>query len=184
MVLTNLAQVEGPNLALHLIRPDDADYEHSLRTDPAYNLCLSEARGGADDQRRWIEGYRARDAVLCELYCEIERKDGTRCGMVRLYDILTDSFTWGSWILDHNKMWKAALESAVLSFGPGFEELGLSRAHTDVRIGNTHADEFYRRLGMTEIRRDDRDIFFTYPHRQSEVDHTGYLAILEEECAK
>ena len=124
MVPENLARVEGPNLILRLIRPEDADYVQALRTDPAYNRHLSEVRGTAEDQRSWIEGYKAREADLRELYYVIERKDGTRCGLVRLYDIRADSFTWGSWILDYNKTRKAALESAVLSFGIGFEELG------------------------------------------------------------
>ena len=51
----------------------------------------------------------------------IERKDGTRCGLVRLYDFDVESFTWGSWILDESKPRKAALESAVLSLAIGFE---------------------------------------------------------------
>lgn len=183
MVPENLARVEGPNLILRLIRPEDADYVHALRTDPAYNRHLSEVRGTAEDQHRWIEGYKAREADLRELYYVIERKDGTRCGLVRLYDIGADSFTWGSWILDHNKTRKAALESAVLSFVVGFDELGLSFAHIDVRIGNEHAEAFYRRLGMTEIRRDVQDIYFTYPRSRFEADRAGYLTILEEERA-
>lgn len=183
MVPENLARVEGPNLILRLIRPEDADYVHALRTDPAYNRHLSEVRGTAEDQRRWIEGYKAREAVLRELYYVIERKDGTRCGLVRLYDIGADSFTWGSWILDHNKTRKAALESAVLSFGVGFDGLGLSQALVDVRIGNAQALAIYQRLGMIELRRDDQDIYFTYPRVRFEADRAGYLAILEEERA-
>lgn len=181
MVPENLARVEGPNLTLRLIRPEDAGYVHALRTDPTYNRHLSDVRGTAEDQRRWIEGYKAREADLRELYYVIERKDGTRCGLVRLYDIGAGSFTWGSWILDHNKARKAALESAVLSFGVGFDGLGLSMAHVDVRIGNDRAFAFYQRLGMTELRRDDSDIYFTYPRSRFDADRPGYLAILEKE---
>lgn len=183
MVPENLARVEGPNLILRLIRPEDADYVHALRTNPAYNRHLSEVSGTAEDQRLWIEGYKAREADLRELYYVIERKDSTRCGLVRLYDIGSDSFTWGSWILDHNKTRKAALESAVLSFGVGFDGLGLPQALVDVRIGNEQALAIYQRFGMTEVRRDDRDIYFTYPRRRFDADRAGYLAILEEERA-
>lgn len=183
MVPENLARVEGPNLILRLIRHEDADYVHALRTDLAYNRHLSEVRGTAEDQRRWIEGYKAREADLREFYYVIERKDGTRCGLVRLYDIGADSFTWGSWILDRNKTRKAALESAVLSFGVGFDELGRVKALVDVRIGNEHALAIYQRLGMIELRRDDQDIYFIYPRSRFDADHAGYLAILEEERA-
>lgn len=184
MVPESLARVEGPNLILRLIRPDDADYVHALRTDPAYNRHLSELRGTAEDQRSWIEDYKAREADLRELYYVIERKDGIRCGLVRLYDIDAGSFTWGSWILDHNKTRKAALESAILSFGVGFDGLCLSFAYIDVRIGNQHAEAFYRRLSMTEIRRDVKDIYFTYPRSRFEANRAGYLAILEAERAR
>jgi RimJ/RimL family protein N-acetyltransferase len=184
MVSQNISRVEGPSLSLRLIRPEDAEYVHTLRTDPTYNTHLSEVHGTSEDQRRWIENYKTREANLRELYYVIERKDGIRCGLVRLYDIGADSFTWGSWILDQNKTRKAALESAVLSFGVGFDGLGLSFAHVDVRIGNEHAEAFYRRLGMNEIRRDMQDIYFTYSCSRFEADRGGYLAILETERAQ
>jgi RimJ/RimL family protein N-acetyltransferase len=89
----DLSRIEGPNLALRLIQPADAAYVHGLRIDPAYNRHLSEVRGTAEDQRRWIEGYKAREAEGAEFYYIIERKDGTPCGVVRLYDLDADSFT-------------------------------------------------------------------------------------------
>lgn len=176
-----LARVEGPNLVLRLIRPDDAEYVHALRTDPAYNRYLSEVSGSPHDQRTWIEAYKAREASLSELYYVIERKDGTRCGLVRLYEILVDNFTWGSWILDHNKTRKAALESAVLSFGVGFERLGKREALVDVRIANAKAHAFYVRLGMTEIRRDNHDIYLVYPRERFEADRSMLLDVIEPE---
>jgi RimJ/RimL family protein N-acetyltransferase len=181
MVPPGLARVEGPNLTLRLIRPEDEDYVHALRTDPAYNQHLSEVRGTAEDQRRWIEGYKAHEADLRELCYVIERINGTPCGLVRLYDIGTENFTWGSWILDHNETRKAALQSAMLSFGVGFDQLGLLLANVDVRIGNERALAFYQRLGMSELRRDNSDIYFIYPRSRFEADRSGYLAILEEE---
>lgn len=179
MVSKTLARVEGPNLTLRLIRPEDADYVHGLRTDPAYNRHLSEVRGTAEDQRRWIETYKAREATLRELYYVIERKDGTPCGVVRLYDIATDSFTWGSWILDHNKTPKAALESAVLIYTIGFDALGLEKAVFDVRLDNDVTLAFHRRFGATEIRRDDRDIYFVYARDRFAADRARYLDVLE-----
>lgn len=183
MVPERLARVEGPNLFLRLIRPEDADYAHALRTNPAYNTHLSEVRGTALDQRRWIEGYKAREANLSEFYYVIERKNGTRCGLVRLYDIGAESFTWGSWIIDHNKTRKAALESAVLVYMAGFEGLGLAKAQFDVRRDNASTLAFHRRFGATETHQTDQDIYFTYPRSRFEADRAGYLAILEGESA-
>lgn len=181
MIDPKLGAVSGPNLALRLITPADAEYVYGLRTDPAYNTHLSEVHGSVADQRRWIEAYKAREAGLRELYYVIERRDGVRCGLVRLYDITADSFTWGSWILDQNKPPKAALESVILSFGIGFGGLGLPRACVDVRIDNAKAVSIYRRLGMSEIRRDSENIYFFYDRSAFEAGRPGYLAILEGE---
>ena len=179
--VSSMARVEGPNLALRLIQPEDAAYVHGLRSNPAYNTHLSTVTGTVDDQRNWIEDYKSREAQGQELYYVIERKDGVRCGLIRLYDIEAESFTWGSWILDENKPPKAALESAVLSFGVGFDALGLHSAIVDVRIANEHAAAFYRRLGMTETHRRDGQIFFAYPRARFAADKEVYLSILEQE---
>lgn len=178
---SSIGRVEGPNLTLRLIEPDDAAYVYGLRTNPLYNSHLSKVTGSVEGQQHWIEGYKAREAAGQEFYYVIERKDGTRCGLVRLYDIEADSFTWGSWILDENKPHKAALESAVLSFGVGFEILQRALAKVDVRVDNTHATAFYRRLGMTETHRTASDIFFSYPRVQFASDKAGYMSILKQE---
>lgn len=173
-----LHRVNGPNLALRLIEPGDADYVHGLRMDPTYNQHLSEVRGTVEDQRRWIESYKAREAKGHEYYYVIERNDGRRCGVVRLYDIDAESFTWGSWILDHNKPPKAALESAVLSFGIGFDTLGKSKALVDVRRQNERAHAFYLRFGMNQVDADELNIYFTYSRVRYEADRETHLSVV------
>jgi RimJ/RimL family protein N-acetyltransferase len=174
-----LTPVRGYRLSLRLVTPEDADYIFGLRTDPRYNAHLSAVEGTAEDQRRWIEAYQVREREGREYYYVIERLDGVRCGVVRLYDISDESFTWGSWILDHNKPPKAALESALLSFGVGFEYLGLGKALIDVRWDNARALSFYRRLSMTETGVDDFTIYFEYSRTQFLRDKEDFSAILE-----
>ena len=182
MYMSSIARIEGPNLTLRLIEPDDAAYVHGLRTNPLYNSHLSKVTGSVDDQRQWIECYKAREAAGQEFYYVTERKDdGTRCGLVRLYDIEAESFSWGSWILDENKPRKAALESAVLSFGVGFDTLQRGSAKVDVRVDNAHATAFYRRLGMTETYRTTQDIFFSYQRMRFTADRPLYLKLLSEQ---
>jgi RimJ/RimL family protein N-acetyltransferase len=176
-----LSSIDGIQLSLRLVQPEDAPYIHGLRTDSTYNGHLSTVTGTVEDQRSWIEAYKTREAVGAEYYFVIERKDGVRCGVVRLYDITGDQFTWGSWILDQNKPRKAALESAVLSFGVGFNTLGIHTANVDVRVENTHAEAFYRRLGMTEVRRTEQEIFFVYSRAQFDATKDAYLSILKQE---
>ena len=61
--LDALARVEGPNLSLRLIKPDDCFYVHKLRSDPKYNRYLSAVNGSPDEQRRWIEAYKERRLI-------------------------------------------------------------------------------------------------------------------------
>ena len=178
--ISSLARIDGPNLMLRLIQPEDAAYVHGLRTDPVYNAHLSEVRGTVGDQRAWIEAYKPREALGQEFYYLIERKDGTQCGLVRLYDIEAESFTWGSWILDENKTPKAALESAVLIYDVGFYGLGCNRAVFDVRSDNTHTLAFHRRFGAHEVASDELNVYFNYEKKQFDSDRTHYLKLLSE----
>lgn len=182
MTSLELERVTGPNLALRLIRPDDAAYVYSLRSDSRYNTHLSTVTGTTEDQRNWIIAYKARETEGVEYYYIIERlSNGLPCGLVRLYDIEGDQFTWGSWVLDDNKPVKAALESAVLSFGVAFNMLGKQKGLIDVRTQNQRAIDFYRGFGMTQIRYDEETIYFNYPRERFEADYEAHMSILQRE---
>ena len=176
-----LSRVDGVQLSLRLVMPDDATYIHSLRMDPAYNSHLSAVTGTVEGQRGWIEAYKTREAAGAEYYFVMERTDGVRCGVVRLYDIKSDGFTWGSWIIDENKPSKAALEGAVLSFGVAFESLGMAVGHIYVRKHNARAIAFYRRFGMQETHEDAHNIYFEYTSEQFAVDRLAHMIVLQSE---
>jgi RimJ/RimL family protein N-acetyltransferase len=176
--LSSIARVEGPSLTLRLIQPEDAAYVHSLRNNPAYNTHLSTVTGTVDDQRTWIKDYKSREAHGQEFYYVIERKDGTRCGLVRLYDIEAASFTWGSWILDENKTHKAALGSAVLIYQLGFAGLECARAVFEVLSDNSHTLLFHRRFGANETGSDDLHVYFDYKRTHFEADRANFLSML------
>jgi len=179
MELSLIARVEGPNLILRLIKPDDAAYVHGLRTNPFYNSHLSKITGTVQDQRAWIEGYQAREAAGQEFYYVIERKDGMRCGLVRLYDFDVESFTWGSWILDESKPRKAALESAVLIYQIGFLGHNFGSAIFEVLNKNNHTLAFHRRFGALETGHDELNTYFEYPRARFEKDKMAHFSILE-----
>ena len=176
-----LSKIDGVQLSLRLVQPEDAPYIHGLRTDPTYNGHLSTVTGTVEDQRSWIEAYKTREAAGSEYYFVVERKDGVRCGVVRLYDVTGGQFTWGSLILDHNKPRKAALESALLIYRYGFEVLGLRMSVFDVRRGNENTLAFHRRLKATQTHEDDQKIYFIYSRAQFDATKDEYLSILKQE---
>jgi len=103
--------------------------------------------------------------------------------VVRLYGIGADRFTWGSWILDESKPPRAALESAVLSFGVGFERLGLARADLDVRRANARASAFYRRFGMTETGQDAENLYFTLSRDDFRRNRDDFMKRVQDQAA-
>lgn len=171
--------VGGMGLNLRLVQPSDAAYIHQLRLDTRYNSHLSTVTGDAGDQRVWIERYKQREKGGREYYFIIERRaENQVCGLVRLYDIEGDQFTWGSWILDQNKPPKAALESAFLIYKFAFERLGLKRSVFDVRRKNEHTLAFHRRFGAIETGSDDLNIYFEYPRSAYFADFDKYMKLL------
>ena len=174
-------RIEGSRIALRFAVPDDAGYIYKLRMDPTYNRYLSPVTGTVNDQRCWLEGYKRREAQGHEYYYVSERLDDARsCGLVRLYNLSDDSFTWGSWIVDHNKPPKAALESALLSFTIGFEHLGRVKAFVDVRHENKHAIAFYRRFGMQQIDADEQNLYFEYERERFLLEKQARMNLLQE----
>ncbi|MEW6255297.1 MAG: GNAT family N-acetyltransferase [Pseudomonadota bacterium] len=179
--MVKVVGAQGRRLALRLIQVADAPYVYDLRTNPAYSEFLSKVQGGVEGQFRWIELYKLRELAGLEYYFIIERLDGVRCGVVRLYDINHDQFSWGSWILDCNKPQLAALESAVLSFGLGFEQLGRKCALIQVRNANEHAKSFYRRFGLKETHSDGANLYFSYTWEQFLIDRVRHYSVLAGE---
>ena len=133
----------------------------------------------------WIRSYKSREAGGQEAYylvCRLD--DGSPCGSVRLYDFEPNRFTWGSWILDSNKPAKAALESAVLSFGIGFERTGIATALIEVRKSNTHAIAFYQRFGMLQTAQNTDHLYFEYSKQAHVSSRTAHLETLKAQaCA-
>ena len=171
--------IRGNRICLRFVMPDDAAYIHGLRVNPAYNAHLSAVSGTADDQRGWIEAYKAREAAGLEFYYIIERQDGLPCGAVRIYDISDHSFSWGSWILDSNKPAKAALESAVMIYDLGFEQFTRKKAVFEVRTENERTLEFHRRFGAVETGQDDENFYFELSRADYQANRPAFLSAIE-----
>jgi RimJ/RimL family protein N-acetyltransferase len=182
---SDINHLEGSSLVLRLIRPDDAEYVYALRSDPRYNTHLSVVTGTTEDQRSWIKAYKARESEGTEYYYIIKRlSNGLPCGLVRLYDIEGDQFTWGSWVLDENKPSKAALESAVLIYTIAFKILGLKNAVFDVRGDNVRTIAFHKRFGATQTHSDEQNSYFNYSRDRFEADYEAHMSILQPEALR
>lgn len=153
-------KVEGKNLRLRPVEVADAAFILTLRLDDRFKTFLSAVSPDLEAQKTWITNYKMDEQSGVQYYFIIERLDGTRCGTVRVYDLKTDSFCWGSWILNENKTRYAALESAFLVYDFGFTHLGYKKSHFDVMKGNLGVIKFHTRMGATKIAEDEINEYF------------------------
>lgn len=144
----------------------DAGFIIELRTNSDLSAYLSSTSSDVAAQVRWIESYKQRERERRELYLIIENRDGERVGVVRMYDIEAETFTWGSWILGPGKSKTAAIESALSIYEIGFKHFDCQRAVFSVRLENEHTIAFHRRFGAEETSRDDADAFFEVNRQQ------------------
>ncbi|MBI6621837.1 GNAT family N-acetyltransferase [Pseudomonas corrugata] len=152
--------LEHSTISLRLVEVTDAEFILRLRLDDRYNRFLSGVSPDIESQKTWITKYKADEADKKQFYFIIQRLDGTPCGTVRIYDIRSDSFCWGSWILNENKTRFAAIESAFLVYRFGFEQLGFNKCHFDVMKGNDKVISFHKKMGAVQVGEDDANYYY------------------------
>lgn len=178
------ASVNGVACTLRLVEVQDAAFLYGLRVDPELSRYLSPVTGGVEDQAAWIAAYKAREATGREAYYIVENQQGRAFGTVRLYDITADVFTWGSFVLTHDKPAKAALEVTLLSLGIGFATFGCTRAEIDAKTENTRALNLYDRFGMTRHGEKDGSILMCYDRSDFDANQKRLMEIVHNAHAR
>ncbi|MDF3134531.1 GNAT family N-acetyltransferase [Pseudomonas extremaustralis] len=152
--------LKSKTVQLRLVEESDAEFIVGLRVDEKYNKHLSAVTDDVKAQVKWIRRYKDDEASKQQFYFIIERLDGLRCGTVRVYDFVGDSFSWGSWILNEQKTRYAAIESAFLVYRFAFEELGFKRCHFEVRKGNERVISFHEKMGAVKTGETELEYLF------------------------
>ncbi|WP_298737851.1 GNAT family N-acetyltransferase [uncultured Psychrobacter sp.] len=174
-------ELEAKTTYLRLVEEKDASFICNLRNDKQLNTYISKSTADDEAQRQWIVNYKKREANGEEYYFIICRKsDNLQIGTVRLYDFKTNrkSFCWGSWILNENKTKYAAVESALLVYEAGFNELGFEQSHYDVMKGNDKVHSFHLKMGAEKVSEDDTNIYYVFPKSQHEKNKIYYAKFL------
>ena len=148
---------------LRWVTAADATFILSLRLDPARNQNISTTSADLDAQLAWMKAYDRRCQAGQEAYFIVEVANEPQ-GAVRLYDYQPDrdSFCWGSWVLKPGCPPATAYQSAILVYDLGFQALGFSRAHFDVRQANGSVWKFHEKMGARLERQDALDRVYRY----------------------
>ena len=156
--------VIGKNLEFRNVCVHNAHFIHSLRLDAVKGLHISKSSSDVQDQIKWLEKYEKskKEAYFLIIDCKSQQSIGT----VRIYDPLqhpSPSFCWGSWILTHNAPSYAAIESALMIYEYGYDYLGFTSAHFDIRKKNNSVWKFHERMGAIKIKETECDYFYYLP---------------------
>lgn len=160
-------------VALESVREEDAEFTLRLRTDPDLARHVSPTSPDLARQREWIRSYLLRQEAGSEYYFII-RKQSEAVGTVRLYDFRECSFCWGSWLIVRGTDLRVAPASAMLAYDFGFNELGFSQSHFDVRRANGSVRRFHLSMGAKIVRSDTLDDFYEIS-RESYLEHRPKL---------
>ncbi len=174
-------ELEASTIYLRLVEEEDASFICSLRNDKNLNAFISESTADEEAQRDWIVNYKKREYKAEEYYFIICRKsDDLQIGTVRLYDFKkeSNSFCWGSWILNENKTKYAAVESALLVYEAGFNKLGFEQSHYDVMKSNSKVHSFHLKMGAEKVLEDEENIYYIFPKYKYEKNKVHYAKFL------
>ena len=168
--------IDGKYINLRDVNEEDAEFILSLRTSEKKSMFLHKTQSDLGKQIDYIRRYKT---LKDEWYFIIEDKNRNPVGTVRIYDIIGDSFCWGSWLLIDGLSPVVALESALLIYEYAFYQLGFTKVHFDVRKDNLSVRKFHERFGAQKVDENDLDVFYTYSKEGYENIRNKYLKFLK-----
>ena len=151
--------VRGKSIFLREVSIEDAEFIVNLRNDPVKSKYISYTSSDINNQKEFIINY---NKSINDFYFIICDWKFNPLGTIRIYDIIDESFCWGSWIISDNAPLNTAIESALLIYDFGFYALHYSSSHFDVKKENKRVLQFHQRFGAIIVGEDDLNYYFNY----------------------
>lgn len=161
--------ITGKHIRLKTVTPDKAGFILSLRQHNQKSQHLTPTSGGIKEQKEWIQRYQQREKQQKEYYFVIQNLQKEDLGLVRVYDLRQDSFCWGSWLIKDNAPKLTAIRSALAIYAFGFETLGYTKSHFDVRHENKRVLAFHLRMGAQITHQDSKNLYLEYTQKQHQI---------------
>lgn len=167
----------GKNISLRFVETKDASFILNLRL--KRGGMLSKTTPSLDLQVKWIENYKKREEQKEEYYFIIEDKNQENIGTVRIYNIIEDTFCWGSWLIIENVPFYCSIESALLVYDFAFDNLNLKNSKFDVDKKNKSVLKFHLNMGAKIVDESEKDFYFEYPKSKYKEIRNKYLRYLK-----
>ena len=169
----HIQTIQGKNINLRLTEIKDAEFILELRIQTHKTKFLSQVENNLEKQRDWLKSYKQKERVGSEYYFIIEGKYGAQLGLVRVYDLQSDSFCWGSWLIKDGAPIYTAIESMLLIYNFGFYTLNKEMARINVINKNEKVLNIHKTFGAKVIEVDEINTFFN-------LSKTAYLKKIDK----
>ena len=147
----------GKYVNIRQVEIKDAEFILSLRCDEKKATFLHKTEYNIERQKQYIEQSLK---LTNEWYFIITRKDGKSIGTCRIYDLKSDSFCVGSWLMLENCTPEEVMEGEYLVKMFAFEKTGFNKFHFDVRKGNKKVIRYHKMMGAIQIGETDIDFLY------------------------
>jgi len=171
-----LTIIEGKNINFRIVEENDAEFILSLRTNLVLNKNISSVENDVVKQRNWITSRKNSR----EWYFIIENKVNKPVGTIRIYDVIEDSFCWGSWIILPEERMRSSFESAILLYEYAFFTLGFSQSHFDVRKNNKSVINFHLKMGSVIVKEDHENFYFIFKKEDYVSKQKDHFAMIDK----
>lgn len=146
-------------LQMRLVEVADAEFIVSLRSDSKLSQYLHSTDNDIAKQQKWIIEYKKREALGLEYYF-IFHKDERPCGVERIYNITSESFTIGSWIFKKDIDPDIPILANLLTKSLAFDLFPDKTFLFDVRKGNRKVIKYQKLFNPTKIGEDDLNLYY------------------------
>jgi hypothetical protein len=136
-------RIFGKNIYFRYAEVSDAEFIYQLRTDKQLSQYIHSITANIQSQVVWLENYKKREKECKEHYFIICSLTNEPWGVIRIYDLQKNSFSWGSWIIRKGAPMCVSIESTLMVYEYGFYHLNFENCHFNAMKKNTPVVKFH-----------------------------------------
>ncbi len=151
----------GKLINLREAQVNDAEFILNLRLkNQKKNNFLKSIDNDIEKQRKYILDHHNRGD---NCYFIIEDKDSEKHGVIRILDVINDSFGVGSFLVQEKAPFYIACSGYLTTLDYGFFKLNKAFSRFESIKTNQSMISLYGRMGAKLINEDSEKVYFTYP---------------------
>lgn len=139
------------------VKLKDAEFILELRCDEKKSQFLHKTEFDIPKQEAYLKSYQSKND---EYYFIITDLENTPLGTIRIYDMKSDTFTSGSWLMIDKATTQQVLEGNFLMLNFAHKALKYAKFNFDVRKLNKKVLAYHKAMGAKIISQNELDFFF------------------------